>query len=378
MLMARLLLLSARATGTNAQIAPPIPTFTPPTQFAAESHSLTSVKGLCIVRSNRSVIEREGRHMGAIQEVGDKVIDNVEKVIIGKRDAVRLAFVAMLCEGHVLIEDVPGVGKTMLAKSLAKSIGCSFQRIQFTPDLLPSDITGVSIFSQKTREFEFRPGPIMAQIVLIDEINRATPKTQSALMECMAERQITVDETTYRMPRPFLIMATQNPIEYEGTFPLPEAQLDRFLMRISLGHPRPEEEVRILDAQQFVHPIETLEQVIPVEELLEAQEQVRHVYVDALVKEYVVSLVNATRTYPDVYLGASPRGSLALYKTGQALAALQGRDFVIPDDIKALAEVTLAHRIIVSPSARIKNVDTRDVVREIMGTVPVPGTRVRS
>jgi len=316
--------------------------------------------------------------MGFVQDVGEKLADNVEKVIFGKHRAVQLTLAAVLCQGHVLIEDVPGVGKTVLAKSIAKSIGCTFSRIQFTPDLLPSDITGVSIFSQKTREFEFRPGPIMAQIVLIDEINRATPKTQSALMECMAERQITVDETTYRMPRPFLIMATQNPIEYEGTFPLPEAQLDRFLMRISLGHPRPEEEVRILDAQQFVHPIETLEQVIPVEELLEAQEQVRHVYVDALVKEYVVSLVNATRTYPDVYLGASPRGSLALYKTGQALAALQGRDFVIPDDIKALAEVTLAHRIIVSPSARIKNVDTRDVVREIMGTVPVPGTRVRS
>jgi MoxR-like ATPase len=315
--------------------------------------------------------------MDIVRRVGDEVVDNVERVIIGKHDKMQLAFVAILCQGHILIEDVPGVGKTMLAKSLARSIGCTFHRIQFTPDLLPSDITGISIFNQKTREFEFRPGPIMAQIVLTDEINRATPKTQSALMECMEEHQVTVDGTTYRMPRPFLIMATQNPIEYEGTFPLPEAELDRFLMRISLGYPRPDEEVRILDAQQFAHPVEALEQVISVEELLEAQEQVKHIYVDSLVKEYIVSLVNATRHYPDVYLGASPRGSLALYKTGQALAALQGRDFVIPDDIKALAEVTLAHRIIVSPSARIKNVDTRDVVRAIMEAVPVPGTRVR-
>lgn len=316
--------------------------------------------------------------MGSVQQVGDRVVDNVEKVIIGKHHAVQLAFVAMLCQGHILIEDVPGVGKTVLAKSLARSIGCTFSRIQFTPDLLPSDVTGVSVFNQKTRAFEFRAGPIMAQIVLTDEINRATPKTQSALLECMEEHQITVDEKTYRMPEPFLIMATQNPIEYEGTFPLPEAQLDRFLMRISLGHPKPEEEIRILDAQQYVHPLETLEQTVEAEELLEAQEQIKHVYVDLLIKEYIVSLVNATRNYPDVYLGASPRGSLGLYKTAQALAALQGRDFVIPDDIKALAEVVLAHRVIVSPSARIKNVDTREVIQEILGTVPVPGTRVRA
>jgi MoxR-like ATPase len=315
--------------------------------------------------------------MSLIREVGDQVIRNVEKVIIGKHREVQLAFVAILCRGHILIEDVPGVGKTMLAKSFAKSIGCTFRRIQFTPDLLPSDITGVSIFNPKTREFEFRHGPIMAQIVLADEINRATPKTQSALLECMEERQVTVDEHTYRMPDPFLIMATQNPIEYEGTFPLPEAQLDRFLMRISLGHPKPEEEVRILDAQQHVHPIETIGQVISVEELLQVQEQVKDIYVDPLIKEYIVALVNATRTYPDVYLGASPRGSLALYRTSQALAALEGRDFVIPDDVKVLAEATLAHRIIVSPSARIKNVDTRAVVQEILSTVPVPGTRPR-
>jgi MoxR-like ATPase len=316
--------------------------------------------------------------MGLIQDVGDRLVENVEKVIIGKHRQVQLAFVAVLCQGHMLIEDVPGVGKTILAKSLAKSIGCTFRRIQFTPDLLPSDVTGVSVFNQKTREFEFRAGPIMAQIVLADEINRATPKTQSALLECMEEHQVTVDEHTYHMPEPFLIMATQNPIEYEGTFPLPEAELDRFLMRISLGLPTPEQEQRILDAQQFSHPIEDIDQVVPVEELRGAQQEVKKTYVDPLIKEYIVTLVNATRDYPDVYLGASPRGSLALYKTSQALAALQGRDFVIPDDIKVLATSALAHRIIVSPSARIKNVDTRDVVEDILSTVPVPGASGRN
>jgi len=311
--------------------------------------------------------------MALVQQIGDRVVDNVEKVIVGKRHEVQLAFVAMLCKGHILIEDVPGVGKTMLAKSLSRSIGCAFRRLQFTPDLLPSDVTGVSIYNTKTREFEFRPGPIMAQIVLADEINRATPKTQSALLEAMEEHQVTVDETTYPLPEPFLLMATQNPIEYEGTFPLPEAQLDRFLMRVTLGHPSPEEEVQILEAQQFQHPVETLEQVVSVAELLEAQEAVKSVYVDGLIKEYIIALVSATRNYPDVYLGASPRGSLGLYKTGQAMASLQGRDYVIPDDIKLLAEVVLAHRVIVSPSARIKNVDTRDVIRDIVSSTPVPG-----
>ncbi len=313
--------------------------------------------------------------MVTVQDVADRIVGNVEKVIIGKYREIQLALVAMLCRGHILIEDVPGVGKTMLSKALAKSVGCSFRRIQFTPDLLPSDITGVSIYNPRTREFEYRPGPVMAQIVLADEINRATPKTQSALLEAMEEHQVTVDERTYLLPEPFMIMATQNPIEYEGTFPLPEAQLDRFLMRITLGYPMASEEIRILDAQQFVHPIETIDQVVDVEELKEAQELVKKVYVDTLIKEYVVALVRATREFPDVYLGASPRGSLGLYKTGQALAAVQGRDFVLPDDIKAVAEVVLAHRIIVSPSARIRNVDTRDVVREVLDSVPVPGTR---
>jgi MoxR-like ATPase len=316
--------------------------------------------------------------MAEVQQIADRIIENVERVIIGKHREVQLAVVAMLCQGHVLIEDVPGVGKTVLAKSLARSIGASFSRIQFTPDLLPSDITGVSVFSQLTRDFEFRPGPIMAQIVLTDEINRATPKTQSALLEAMEERQVTVDETTYKMPEPFLVLATQNPIEYEGTFPLPEAQLDRFLMRITLGHPSISEEVRILDAQQRVHPLDQLEQVVEGDDLIAAQQEVKQVYVDTLIKEYIVALVHATRVYPDVFLGASPRGSLGLYRTGQAYAATSGRDYVTPDDIKALAEVVLTHRVIISPSARIRNVSTRDVVQQVLATVPVPGTRVQS
>jgi len=316
--------------------------------------------------------------MREVQLLAERVIENVEKVIFGKHEVVQLTLICLLSDGHLLIEDVPGVGKTMLARSLATSIGCRFERIQFTPDMLPSDVTGVSIYNQKTQEFEFRPGPLMAQIVLTDEINRATPKTQSALLEAMEERQITVDGVTYPLDRPFLVMATQNPIEYEGTFPLPEAQLDRFLMRISLGYPDPEQEIAIMDAQQYHHPIEDLDQVIDVKELLWAQQQIRDVYIDPLIKEYIVNLVNATRQHPDIYLGASPRGSLALYRTCQARAVLQGRDYVIPDDVKALAEVTLAHRLIVSPSARIRDVDPRSVVAEILDTVPVPGARVRA
>ncbi len=310
--------------------------------------------------------------------VAERIAGNVEKVIFGKHEEVQLAVLGLLCQGHLLIEDVPGVGKTMLAKAIAKSIGCTFRRIQFTPDMLPSDVTGVSVFNQKTREFEFRPGPVMAQIVLTDEINRATPKTQSALLEAMEERQVTVDGKTYPLGRPFLVMATQNPIEYEGTFPLPEAQLDRFMLRISLGYPTPGDEITILDSQQYVHPVEEIDQVVTVEELVEAQEQAKEVYLDALVKEYIVAIVNATRKHPDVYLGASPRGSLALYKTSQALAAVQGRDYVIPDDIKDLAKPTLAHRLIVSPSARIKDVDPRVVVEDVLNSVPVPGARVKA
>ncbi|MCC7359243.1 MAG: MoxR family ATPase [Anaerolineales bacterium] len=308
-----------------------------------------------------------------IRAVADRLLANVEKVIIGKTSEVQLTLVGLLCQGHLLIEDVPGVGKTMLAKALARSIGTTFNRIQFTPDMLPSDVTGVSIFNQQTRQFEFRPGPIMAQIVLADEINRATPKTQAALLEAMEEKQATVDGVTHTLPRPFMVLATQNPIEYEGTFPLPEAQLDRFLLRLSLGYPSTANEIDVLDRQQFAHPIDKLEQVISVDELLEAQSAVRQIHADPAVKAYLVEIVTQTRKHPDVYLGASPRGSLALFRSGQARAALHGRDYLIPDDIKALADAALAHRVIVGPAARIKDVSTRSVIRDILAAVPVPG-----
>jgi MoxR-like ATPase len=314
-------------------------------------------------------------NIAIVQSLATRVSENVEKVILGKPHEIELVLVALLCQGHVLIEDVPGVGKTMLARAIAKSFGCSFKRLQFTPDMLPTDVTGVSVFNQKTREFEFRPGPILAQIVLTDEINRATPKTQSALLEAMEERQVTVDGVTYPMPQPFLVMATQNPIEYEGTFPLPEAQLDRFMLRLHLGYPSNKDEMGMLDAQQFTHPIDQIAQVVTAEELVRAQNAVKQVYVDGLVKEYILALIDATRKHPDVYLGASPRGSLALYKTAQARAAIQGRDYAIPDDIKNLAEAALAHRLIISPAARLKNVDPRIVVDELIHSVPVPGSR---
>jgi len=311
--------------------------------------------------------------MTKIQETGDRVISNVERVIVGKHHEVRLSLVALLCRGHLLIEDVPGTGKTVLAKAIARSLGCSFRRIQFTPDLLPSDVSGLSIFNQKTREFEFRPGPIMSQVVLADEINRATPKTQSALLECMEERQATIDGITYQMPDPFLVIATQNPIEYEGTFALPEAQLDRFMIRLRLGYPQPIEEIVILDEQKRIHPLEDLDEVLSVDELREMQASVRVIYVDPTVSDYIVRLVDATRHHPDVYLGASPRGSIALYRSGQALAGLLGRDYVIPDDIKALAEPTLAHRLIIKTSSSIHDVQAGQVVREIVAATAIDG-----
>ena len=311
--------------------------------------------------------------MADTKSFGEKLITNLEKVIIGKRPSVEMVVVGLLSQGHVLIEDVPGVGKTVLARSLAKSLGCSFNRLQFTADMLPSDVTGVSIFNQSKRTFEFRPGPIFSQVVLVDEINRATPKTQSALLEAMEEKQVTVDGETHLLPRPFMVLATQNPIEYEGTFPLPEAQLDRFLLRVRLGYPTPTEEIEILDRQQLRHPIETLEAVIPLEELLEAMESIKKVYVSNAVKRYVVDLINHTRQNADVYLGASPRGSLALFRTGQVSAALAGRDFVLPDDIKKLAVPVLAHRIIVGPAARLRELSAEKIVQEILETLPVPG-----
>lgn len=308
--------------------------------------------------------------------VAERILENVERVIVGKRHEVRLALIALMGRGHVLIEDVPGVGKTMLARSLARSMGCSFRRIQFTPDMLPGDVMGVSVYNQKTGDFEFRPGPLSAQVVLADEINRATPKTQSALLEAMEERQVTVDGVTHPLPEPFVVLATQNPIEYEGTFPLPEAELDRFLLRIHLGYPSMADEVQVLDAQQRDHPFERIQQVTSPHEILGLQQAVREVHVDPLVKQYIVGVVDQTRRHEHVYLGASPRGSLALYRTAQALALLEGRDFVLPDDVKALAYAALGHRIIVSPSARVKNVTAQEIVESCLVRVPVPGVRV--
>jgi MoxR-like ATPase len=313
--------------------------------------------------------------LSQVQQEAANIIANVEKVIVGKRSVVEMTLVALLSQGHLLIEDVPGVGKTMLARAISRSVGCTFKRVQFTPDLLPTDVTGVSIYNQKTQEFQFRPGPVMANIVLADEINRATPKTQSALLESMEERQVSVDGVTYPLPCPFIVMATQNPIEYEGTFPLPEAQLDRFLMRISLGYPSMMDELEIIGRQQFRHPIEDLEQVVPLETLVAMQDAIKSVFLAKEVQEYVTSLVKASREHESVYLGASPRGSLGLYRTCQARAAILGRDYAIPDDVKALALSVLAHRIIISPAARIRSVTGKMVVEDLLRTVPVPGAR---
>ncbi len=311
--------------------------------------------------------------MTEIQIFSEKIINNIEKVIVGKRKPVELAIISLLCQGHLLIEDVPGVGKTVLARSLAKSLGCVFSRIQFTPDMLPSDVTGVSIYNQISAQFEFRPGPILAQIVLSDEINRATPKTQAALLEAMEERQITVDGVTHPMPRPFMVMATQNPIEYEGTFPLPEAQLDRFLIRLKLGYPDLDDEINILERQQFKHPVIDLSQVAEADELLKAQEAIKSIHVSPAVKRYIVELTRQTRQHADVYLGASPRGSLALFRTGQARAALDGRDYVLPDDIKSLVKPALSHRVIMGPAARLRDLSTDQILDEVISRVPVPG-----
>jgi MoxR-like ATPase len=308
-----------------------------------------------------------------IQPFAEKVIANVEKVIIGKHNAVGLTLIGLLCQGHLLIEDVPGVGKTMLARSLAASLGCSMSRIQFTPDMLPSDVTGVSIFNQSNREFEFRLGPIFSQIVLADEINRATPKTQAALLEAMQEQQVTVDGITHPLDKPFMVLATQNPIEYEGTFPLPEAQLDRFLLRIRLGYPSREDEIRVLESQTLSHPVDALKAVSSAQEVLSNQSEVKKIFVSDAIKQYIVALTEQTRTQSDVYLGASPRGSLALFRTSQALAAIQGRDFVLPDDVKSLVPSCLGHRLILGPSARLQELSTDTVLDEVMEKVPVPG-----
>ncbi len=307
-----------------------------------------------------------------VQDLSRKLAANIEYVIIGKSSVVQLAIIGLLSRGHLLIEDVPGVGKTMLARSLARSLGCSFGRIQFTPDLLPSDVTGVSIYNQATQDFEFQPGPIMSQIVLVDEINRATPKTQSALLEAMEERQVTVDGVTHTLPEPFMVLATQNPIEYEGTYTLPEAQLDRFLMRINLGYPTLRDEIEVLDRQQYHHPVQDLQPVITSEDLVAAQEAIKEIFVAPAVKEYIVRLVQNTRQHPDVYLGASPRGSLTLYRTAQARAAMLGRSYALPDDVKFIAPFVLAHRMIISPAARLRNVQSRQVLETILEQLPMP------
>jgi MoxR-like ATPase len=318
-------------------------------------------------------MEKTNPKIDKAKQLAQKIVQNVEKVMVGKPNVVQLAVIALISQGHLLIEDAPGLGKTMLARSLAKSIDCSFKRIQFTPDMLPGDIIGVTIYNQKTRDFEFHPGPIEAQVVLADEINRATPKVQSALLEAMEERQLTIDGVTHKMPSPFHVLATQNPIEYEGTFPLPEAQLDRFLMRLNIGYPTSEEEISIIEKQQVVHPIEKISPVVKAADILMLQETVKNIHVSDLVKQYIVTLVEATRHHPSIYLGSSPRGSLALFRTAQARALLHGRDYVLPDDIKALAEPALAHRSLISSAGQSQGKDSRTFIAEILASTPVPG-----
>ena len=308
-----------------------------------------------------------------VTRIAQDIVENVSKVIIGKRPVIERALAAVIAQGHLLIEDVPGVGKTMLAKSISVSIGCSFKRIQFTPDLLPSDIVGVSIYNQSTGGFQFRPGPVMAQVVLVDEINRATPKTQSALLEAMEELQVSVDGVTRPLDKPFVVMATQNPIEYEGTFPLPEARLDRFLMRISLGYPSFAEELSVIEGQEQVHPVDQLQTVASSDDLIKLQEAAKNIYVDSTVREYIVSLVEATRSHEDVSLGASPRASLGMFRAVRAMAILQDRDYVIPDDVKDLAYAVLGHRVILSSSARMRGLQTSQVLDGLLETVSVPG-----
>ncbi|RTR27625.1 MoxR family ATPase [Robertmurraya yapensis] len=306
----------------------------------------------------------------------EKILQNIERVMIGKRNVAELSLVALLAEGHVLLEDVPGVGKTMMVRALAKSVNANFRRIQFTPDLLPSDVTGVSIYNPREMEFQFRPGPIMGNIILADEINRTSPKTQSALLEGMEESSVTIDGVTHKLEKPFFVMATQNPIEYEGTYPLPEAQLDRFLLKMKMGYPEIEEEMEVLNRAQVLAPIEELEAVIDLAELRELQQAIKRVTVDDTIKRYIVDIANWTRTNTSVYLGASPRGSIALMKAAQAYAYMYGRDYVLPDDVKYLAPNVFAHRIILKSEAKFEGITAEDVVLRVLDRVPVPVQRL--
>ena len=310
--------------------------------------------------------------MVQVPEIAKRIVANVEQVIVGKRQQIVLALSSWLCEGHILLEDVPGVAKTMLARALAGSVGCSFKRIQCTPDLLPTDITGMSIFNQKQSEFEFRPGPIFAQLVLADEINRATPRAQAALLEAMAERSVSVDGQTRNLRPPFIVIATQNPVDHEGTFPLPEAQLDRFLMRFSLGYPSLEEELTMLDKLQLAHPVDSIKPVVSAEDMIAAQETVRRIHVDPKLRTYITRIVHGTREHEDLRLGASPRASIALFRAAQALAAVRGRTFVQPDDVKRIAGPVLTHRVILQPESRLRKVTAHEVVQDVVADVPVP------
>ncbi|MEZ6095070.1 MAG: MoxR family ATPase [Pirellulaceae bacterium] len=310
--------------------------------------------------------------MKAVQDFARKVITNVEKVIVGKRQQIVFSLVGWLCEGHLLLEDVPGVAKTMLARALARSIGCEFKRIQCTPDLLPSDVTGASIFNQKTAEFEFRKGPLFANLVLADEINRTTPRTQAALLEAMAEGRITIDGTTYDLKKPFIVIATQNPVDHEGTFPLPEAQLDRFLLKFSLGYPSMEDELAMLDRLQHQHPVDSISPVVSGDELIECQKQVRSVFVDPKIRQYILQLVHLSRHHEHLALGGSPRASLSMFRACQALAAIRGRGYVVPDDVKLAAGPVMTHRMILKPESRLRNITCERVVTEILGKLAVP------